>query len=305
MTPSAALELAALAAVVIPILALGHPRTLGAARSWTASGPRAAALVMVLAAPAAVALPWERPVQSAARAGWLALYAALPLAALLVSRRSPREVNGWDWVAVALYWVPFQMSGMESWWRSAGDPFQVPWMKVTAAGLALVSFAAVRRLDGVGHRLRIGGTDAVTAAAAAGLFLAVAVPAALLSGLAEWDPRPGGVGRILAVIGGIALLTALPEEILFRGILFNLLQRRLRGRAGPWPALVISAMAFAAAHAGRGAGADPRYLALVTLAGIAYGWCYLRTGSLVPAVAAHTAVNAAHQILFATAAAPP
>lgn len=301
MTSSPPLELAALLLLMIPYLGLGHPRLLEAARAISSRWPGALALTMALVAPAVVALPWSRPGESVARAGWLALYAAAPLAALLAARSLPREISAWDGAAVVLYWAPLQVWGLERWWLAAGNSVPAPWMKITTACLVLGGFAGVRRLEGVGYRWRVTGTDVVTALSATAAFLAVAVPAALLSDLYVWEPVSIPADRLLTTILAIALFTALPEEIMFRGVLFNLLQRGLRGRGGPWPALVITSAAFAAAHIGPGGGGGALFLLLVALAGAAYGWCYLRTGSLMPAVAAHTAVNAVQQLLFATA----
>ena len=70
----------------------------------------------------------------------------------------------------------------------------------------------------------------------------------------------------------ICFFTAVPEELLFRGVLQNLLEKR-------WPAarfarvgsLPVAAVVFGAAHLINAPASNWRYMLLATLAGIAYG----------------------------------
>ena len=99
--------------------------------------------------------------------------------------------------------------------------------------------------------------------------------------------------RILAASDA---LRTLPEEVLFRGLIFNILQRTIRGH-GPWPALVISSVIFGLAHLNNPPG-DWRYVLLATMAGMTYGWAYLRTGSLLAPSYAHALVDIIGRTLF-------
>lgn len=78
--------------------------------------------------------------------------------------------------------------------------------------------------------------------------------------------------------------TPLVEEIAFRGVLYG----ALRTRTGPWPAAIGSAIVFAAAH-------DYSVLgfAAVLWSGLMWAYFYERTRSLLPAILAHSANNAA------------
>jgi membrane protease YdiL (CAAX protease family) len=87
---------------------------------------------------------------------------------------------------------------------------------------------------------------------------------------------------------GLAL-TAVSEEIVFRG-LFRSVVERLGG--GPAAAVLVSSLAFAAVHWSNGVGS----LVFSFLAGAVLMALYMRTGSLVPPIAAHYAVDA---VLFA------
>jgi len=85
----------------------------------------------------------------------------------------------------------------------------------------------------------------------------------------------------------LALLSALAEEVFFRGFLIPLFARGLPEAA----ALLLSALIFALFHPvpDRRAYAYPLY---VGLAGVLFGLAYLATGSLIPGILAHYLVNA-------------
>jgi len=87
-----------------------------------------------------------------------------------------------------------------------------------------------------------------------------------------------------------ALLPAVAEELLFRGLLLA----SLRPRIGTVAAVVVSALAFAAFHF------SPHALIAATLAGLALGAVRVWSGALLPAVALHVANNGA--VLVATRA---
>ncbi len=96
-------------------------------------------------------------------------------------------------------------------------------------------------------------------------------------------------------VWSMVFLTALPEEVVFRGVVQTWLQTRLQS----WPhgnltALVIAGVLFGIAHAAGGV----VYVCLSTVAGIGYGWIYARTRSIAAAILAHAGLNAVHFFLF-------
>ncbi len=95
-----------------------------------------------------------------------------------------------------------------------------------------------------------------------------------------WGPTFAVALTLLATV----VVAPLFEEVIFRGLLFG----SLRGRLGPWPAAVLSALLFGLAH---GYGATG--FASVFVSGVLWAWAYERTGSLLPAIAAHALNNAA------------
>ena len=97
--------------------------------------------------------------------------------------------------------------------------------------------------------------------------------------LASGGLSPAGLA-LLAV--DVVLLAPIAEEMLFRGYLLP----RLAARMGPQPALLATALLFAALHTHYGLQA----LVLV-VHGVVLGWARLRTGRLAAPVLLHMAVN--------------
>ncbi|MGI5844349.1 MAG: CPBP family intramembrane glutamic endopeptidase [Candidatus Xenobium sp.] len=88
----------------------------------------------------------------------------------------------------------------------------------------------------------------------------------------------------LAVMGILTVLAApFFEEVLFRGVLFA----GLRDSLGPWTAGLASSMLFALLHS------DPQALLVLTALGGIFAALYHKTGSLWPAILAHSLWNGA------------
>jgi membrane protease YdiL (CAAX protease family) len=80
---------------------------------------------------------------------------------------------------------------------------------------------------------------------------------------------------------------ALPEEIFFRGILLNLIEKKIGTRA----ALIVSSALFGLAHFNKRAVFNWRYVILAAIAGIFYGRSYLANRRLLSAGITHATVD--------------
>lgn len=94
----------------------------------------------------------------------------------------------------------------------------------------------------------------------------------------------GGLATVLAVIAAVVMAPLL-EEVIYRGLLFQALHRRV----GLWPAAVLSAVIFAAVHVEV---TQPLFSGGLALLGVLFAWLLVRTGSLVVPIVAHAAFNA-------------
>ena len=158
-------------------------------------------------------------------------------------------------------------------------------------------FVVIRGLDSVGYRLRPNVDDWKYACLYLGLFVSFfAIPigfsTSFIHQTSEWQP----FWKFPVILLGIFLFTGLPEEILFRGLIHNLLAGWMRkGNRSELPALLISSIIFGLAHVNNSNppfilmhlfGTDwliPwAYVSLATIAGWFYGLAYIRTRSFWP-----------------------
>lgn len=82
----------------------------------------------------------------------------------------------------------------------------------------------------------------------------------------------------------VGILAPLAEEMVFRGAILRCLDNVLGARLR-WAAIVVSALLFGVVHGNMAQGFGAFVL------GIALGWMYLRTGSIVPGVVFHWVNN--------------
>lgn len=91
------------------------------------------------------------------------------------------------------------------------------------------------------------------------------------------------------------LFTCITEEAFFRGFMQEQLAAAMqRWAAGPYIALGIAAVLFGIAHARGG----PVFIGLATVAGLGYGYAYLRSKRIEAAILAHITLNGLHFAAF-------
>ncbi len=152
----------------------------------------------------------------------------------------------------------------------------------------LYFFLVARPLEGIGYRWSLRARDAGMAVFVFVAYAAIALPIGFSTHFITWNPRVAMPGVVLRPIVTY-LVTAVPEEFLFRGLIQNLLSRWLGVPLG----LAIASVIFGLSHL-----PDPRYAALATIAGLAYGWVYLRTGKVTASAITHALVDAVWVILL-------
>lgn len=129
---------------------------------------------------------------------------------------------------------------------------------------------------------RILGWGLGVGALSAGLLLGFAWGA----GFVRWEPKFPDWGWIW--LASNLLFTCVSEEAFFRGYLQE------AGAKFPWTWPAVSVL-FGLAHFPAG----PWMVAFASLAGLAYGWAYCRSGGRIEAaVMAHFTFNTTHFLLF-------
>ena len=179
------------------------------------------------------------------------------------------------------------------------------------AALALIAWRARATLADLGiGRASAGAGFGYGAGAFVAVLLVLLAAAAipLTNGFLHDSRAQIGAGRLCYELGvSIVLLTAIPEEFAFRGVLLGSALRLWRPRR----ASVITSLAFGLWHiaptlhtmadnhavAGLAASGGGRVLLVLGsitvtfLAGLAFCWLRLRSGSLIAPVIAHAATN--------------
>jgi len=220
-------------------------------------------------------------------------YILVPAVLLLPDRLHGRETLNWrDAAALLALAVPVPTGWLAGIWTWPQDIYLFrPIFCVLVAGYA---FMVLRNLEGVGFRLVWRRADVWDAFLNLVAFSLIAIPMGLslgflhphagefsAQGLISQDARPGtvlwDVGPALNFLGmlvGTYLTVAVPEELLFRGILQNLLVRTIRKGPKGLYGLLFTSVLFGAAHLHHAPVPNWRYGILATLAGIFYGNVY-------------------------------
>jgi membrane protease YdiL (CAAX protease family) len=228
----------------------------------------------------------------------VAAFAAVPTFCVWRAGARGTEPSLWDLAAVAAIWLPFDAGWLKSIWTWPAGGGAYIFNTALAVGLTVTLFQAWRGVPGLNVRLAVGREGWRIAALGFLAFLAVALPFGFVTDFIAWQPVTEPA-RYAVLPLAIFFFIALPEELLFRGLLQDLLSR--------WPstkalALPLTAVIFGATHLNN-AGADGlpgdwRYFVLATVAGLVYGWIYLRTRRLTAAALTHAAVDAVWVLLL-------
>ncbi len=244
----------------------------------------------------------------------LAVYVIVPV--WLASRR----VTWADWALVLVIAAPFIERELL---RLPRVPLKkgIELETLCAVVIFLWSMMAVRRLPGFHLRWKLLWPDVRFGLGLYALYGGLAVTAGWLSGFLVWRPftvqqnyqitDPWMTVLLhLALPFGMYLVVAIPEEMLFRGTVQNLIARST-GR--PWVGLAVVSAVFGLLHFkpyDNGAfltasgpawfqlGYAARYMLMSALAAAVYGYAYLRTGRLTAGCVVHALVDATWLTLF-------
>lgn len=166
--------------------------------------------------------------------------------------------------------------------------------KLYLCDVALYLYIVVRRLPGVGYSFIPTLDDFKVGLREWALFLPIALGLGFATHFIAFYPRHPSVGHIAGAFLITFLLTAIPEELFFRGILQNVLEPRL----GRVKALVLTACLFGLSHFHKGAAFNWRYVLLAAIAGIFYGRAWMAKRHLFASALTHTLVDVVWGLWF-------
>jgi membrane protease YdiL (CAAX protease family) len=283
--------MAVLALFVVAILAFFSARIQRAARRLFDAHRVAIWAVPLLLTTAFCSVAAYRGAFSIQLLALVLLYTCAPTACVYFERARSAKPTWTDFMAILLLWLPLEFAAGAQLIPKAVQGYLHSVAYGIAILLGLVLFLCFRAFDGMKYNLPRGPRDLWIAllgfALTAPVLIALGVWIVFMPAF-HWSRVPAE--RMALAFPVVLLGTALPEEILFRSLIQNLLMQRL-GRS-VWT-LALSSVVFGAAHLDNGPLPAPnwRYFILATIAGFGYGKVFERSSTIFSSILFHTLVD--------------
>lgn len=237
------------------------------------------------------------------RAAIAAAYTLTPI--LFAISAGTTKPGAWqDYVSMLLIFLPVKLHIARVLWPFGGATVGSVATMLLAITVALGTFLFVRQFDGVGYNIvwRTREIDSLGRISFVllqfGLVAVILIPLGSVLHFIQFDPAQAHWRALPADAMAIFLLTAWPEELLFRGLLQNSLSRTFSSETGGW---IAASVIFGLSHiANNGVFPNWRYVLLATIAGIFYGRTWRKTGSIFASAIVHGLVDTVWHLLFRT-----
>jgi uncharacterized protein len=211
-----------------------------------------------------------------------------------------------DYLIIASIWVAVKFSS--SHWVTSISPSHWLWPYpnerlayvftiLLAVNVALISFVLVRKLNGIGYSIGWGRRWSFYVLASFIVFGAIAIPLGSGIHFIQFAPRWYEWKSLLFVAIAILCFTAWPEELLFRGLLQNVLSRSGKSELAAW---WTASVLFGFSHITNFGFPNWRYVILASIAGLFYGWTWRKSGSIFASAIVHALVDATWHFFFRT-----
>jgi membrane protease YdiL (CAAX protease family) len=242
-------------------------------RKWALQGTPLAFLM-----PFALLAPYLVLALSTETFSWLALarltaYVSLPTLLLLPDRVHGPDGAGWrDFAAMLSLGLPVSAGWLTGVWVWPEDIYA--FRPIFCVCVGAYAFLVVRNLKDAGYRIVFKKSDLNEGFIHFVGFVIVAIPLGLLLHFIHPHTRSVSPWTFVADFTGIYLTVAIPEELLFRGILQNFLVKTFKGPRRGQYGLLLASVIFGLSHLHHAPAPNWRYAILATVAGIFYGDVY-------------------------------
>ena len=197
-----------------------------------------------------------------------------------------------DFLTIAFLWLPLEFpAGPAKLIAKHAQGFLHSVAYGIAILLGVIIFACYRRIDGMKINWPREWGDLRRAIAGFALTAPVLAVVGIAIGFIPMPHWPTVTAAKMAAAAGIIFAgTALPEEILFRAMIQNLLMQRFGSTTRT---LIVAALIFGAAHLDNGPQPLPnwRYFILASIAGVAYGRVFQRSTTVLASAFFHMLVD--------------
>ncbi len=227
----------------------------------------------------------------------------IPLGLAATAERKPP--GAWqDFATILFVWLavkplpnPWGWSLSHWLWPYPGGRLAYIFTVLLCVNVALACFLLLRRVNGVGYNIGWGHHWSFFILASFIAFACIAIPLGHAIHFIQFEPQWSQLKSLPLLSLGILFFTAWPEELLFRGLLQNMLARACKSDlAGWWTASIL----FGFSHITNMGFPNWRYVILASIAGFFYGWTWRKTGSIFASALVHAAVDITWHFFFRT-----
>ena len=225
---------------------------------------------------------------------------AIAVLTTAVLERWPSPANWADLVVLATLGLTIDLGLLSSAWPLATNGLPVwpaglgGFPKLMMADVALFCYLVAKPIDGLGYDLVPRLSDLKIGLREFIFYAPIVIPLGLWMGFLHFHrgmPHPAMVPSAWIFT---FVFVALPEELFFRGLVQNLLERRV----GRIPALCIASVLFGLSHFNKRAVFNWRYVLLAAIAGFFYGRAWREQRRLFASSITHTSVDTVWSIWF-------
>lgn len=225
---------------------------------------------------------------------------AIPVFVTVLLRAFPRPANWADFLVLATLGLvidlgllshgwPFGFHGAVLWPAGLGG-----FPKMMMANVALYCYLVVKPIEGIGYDLTPRANDWKNGLREFLLYAPVVLTLGFLLKFIVWQGFMKRPQEFPAAWVFTFVFVALPEELFFRGLVQNLLQRHMKSTR----ALLLASVLFGLSHFNKGATFNWQYVILATIAGVFYGRAWMRQKRLFASSVTHTTVDTVWSIWF-------